>query len=131
RRRLDHRGRGGADGLRDARRAGLRPLVLLPGRVPPPGPVINAARLLCSRSGQKKQIWPGPHSRVRAGRVITSTEFFSDHEPSVDLEVLAVDDEPAAEAQVADQVGVDGRLVDAARLRIALADRHVDGAADL
>ena len=34
-------------------------------------------------------------------------------------------------AQVADQVGVDGALVDAARLGVAGADREVDGAADL
>src|SRR5215211_6536994 len=55
----------------------------------------------------------------------------SDDEPPVLLEDLAVDGDPAALAQIADHVAVDGALVDAARLGIALADREVDRAADL
>ena len=47
------------------------------------------------------------------------------------LERLAVDLDPAAPAQVADQVGVDGALVLPAALRVAGPDRHVHGAADL
>ena len=43
----------------------------------------------------------------------------SDDELAVFLHHLAVDFDLAAEAQVADEVGVDGGLVDAARLRIA------------
>ena len=44
---------------------------------------------------------------------------------------LAVGAQPAAAAQVADHVPVDGRLVGAAGLGIRAADREVDGAADL
>ena len=44
---------------------------------------------------------------------------------------LAVDLDPAALAEVADHVPVDRRLVDASGVRVAAADREVDGAADL
>src|ERR1044072_9296864 len=58
-------------------------------------------------------------------RVLLDDEF------PVDLEVLAVNFNLAAAAQVADEVGVDGGLVDAARLGVAAADSHVNGAAEL
>ncbi len=47
------------------------------------------------------------------------------------LQQLAVDLDPAAAAQVADHVGVDGALVVPAALRVARANRQVHGAADL
>src|SRR4051794_12220397 len=55
----------------------------------------------------------------------------SDHELAVALQLLAVDRDRAAPAQVADEVPVHGGLVHAATLRVARADRHVDGAAEL
>src|SRR4051794_8215705 len=60
-----------------------------------------------------------------------STSARSDREGPVLLDYLAVDLDLAAAAQVADEVRVHGALVDAARLGIAGADRHVDRAADL
>src|SRR5260221_1762877 len=61
----------------------------------------------------------------RAGGVRSDDEF------SVFLHHHAIDFEPAAEAEVADEVGVDGGFVYAARLGVAGADRQVDGAANL
>src|SRR3954464_15146295 len=60
-----------------------------------------------------------------------SLETALHHEATVDLEVLAVDRDPAALAQVAHHVPVDGGVVYAAGLGVGLADRHVDRAADL
>src|SRR5215217_2578410 len=54
-----------------------------------------------------------------------------DREAAVDLEVLAVDRDAPALAQVADHVPVDRRVVHAAGFGIRLADGHVDRAADL
>ena len=73
-----------------------------------------------------------PETALGAGKLRRSAiVWVSDDEAPVLLERLAVDLDPAAPAQVADQVGVDGALVLAAGLRVARADRHVDGAADL
>ena len=58
-------------------------------------------------------------------------ELISDGEHAVLLQQFAVDLDPSSPAQVADHVRVDGALVDAARLRVAGADREVDRAADL
>src|ERR1700735_2469071 len=55
----------------------------------------------------------------------------SDDELAVFLHHDAVDFELAAEAEVADEVGVDGGLVGAAGLGIGLAEGHVDRAAEL
>ena len=64
-----------------------------------------------SSSAAHRAGWRGRKWADSAGR--------SDDELAVFLHDLAVDFELAAEAEVADQVGVDGGLVDAARLGIA------------
>src|SRR3712207_1187412 len=71
------------------------------------------------------------HQRRTTNDQRLMTNHPSDDEPPVPQERLAVDVDLAAVAQVADQIPVDRRLVDAARLRVAGADRHVDRAADL
>src|SRR3954469_22795727 len=55
----------------------------------------------------------------------------SDHEPAVALQLLAVDGDRAALAQVADHVPVDRGVVHAPGLGVARAERQVEGAADL
>src|SRR4051812_18780053 len=52
----------------------------------------------------------------------------SNEEPAVALELLSVDGDRAALAEVADHVPVDGRVVGAAGLRVARADREMEGA---
>src|SRR3954467_12299978 len=59
------------------------------------------------------------------------TRVSSDEELAVFLQLLSVDGDRAALAQVADHVPVDGRVVRAAGLRVAGADREVERAADL
>src|SRR3954471_23252219 len=67
-------------------------------------------------------------TQFRAGPTARGT---SDDELAVFLQLLAVDGDRATLAEVADEVPVDGRLVHPAALRIARADRHVHGAAEL
>src|SRR6266511_898685 len=55
----------------------------------------------------------------------------SDDEAAVDLELLPVDGDAAAAAQIADHVPVDGGVVAPACLGIRHADREMDRAADL
>src|SRR4051794_9419578 len=71
---------------------------------------------------------PGGSCGARRGQI---ADRGSGDEAPVFLEWLAVDRDPAAPAQIAHQIGVDGALVLAAALRVAGADRHVDRAADL
>ena len=123
--RHDDRGRGGADGLGAARRARSDRLVLPPRRLAPPEPV---ARSELQQSGRVTRLGDAvrgscaPHglSRYRSrDRIAPRAACASDDELAVFLHHHAVDFELAAEAEVADEVGVDGGLVDAARLRIA------------
>src|SRR3954452_17503954 len=79
---------------------------------------------------------PTNSSSAEACRVIplrrgTTRHGRSDDELAVLLHDDAVDFELAAEAEVADEVGMDGRLVGAPGLGVGRADGHVDGAADL
>ena len=69
-----------------------------------------------------------PISEVGARRLVTR----STHQPmSVFHHEPAVGGDPAVCSRVDDQVPVQGRIVDAPRLRVALAERQVDGPPDL
>src|SRR5689334_1524238 len=90
----------------------------------PSKPRVTRAAVSPRRAHQQLEPVTPLIARPRSGQT-------SDLELAVLREQFAVDFDLSAGAQVADQVPVDRRIVDAAGLRVAHADGHVHGPADL